>query len=57
MAEREYATWPGWFTTTTPGQYTSIAFTDRLIAASVDTSIGTVGDAYDCESVSCRLAA
>jgi putative transposase len=28
-------------------QYTSIAFTDRLIAAGVDSSVGTVGDAYD----------
>ncbi len=28
-------------------QYTSIAFTDRLIAAGVDPSVGTVGDAYD----------
>ncbi len=28
-------------------QYTSIAFTDRLIAAGVEPSVGTVGDAYD----------
>jgi putative transposase len=28
-------------------QYTSIAFTDRLLAAGVDASVGTVGDAYD----------
>ena len=28
-------------------QYTSIAFTDRLIAAGVDPSVGSVGDAYD----------
>ena len=28
-------------------QYTSIAFTDRLIAAGVDPSVGTIGDAYD----------
>jgi putative transposase len=28
-------------------QYTSIAFTDRLIAAGVDASVGSVGDAYD----------
>src|SRR6185312_12008703 len=27
-------------------QYTSIAFTDRLIAAGVDASVGSVGDAY-----------
>jgi putative transposase len=30
-----------------PGQYTSIAFTERLAAAGVDASVGTVGDAYD----------
>jgi putative transposase len=28
-------------------QYTSIAFTERLIAAGVDASVGSVGDAYD----------
>jgi putative transposase len=28
-------------------QYTSIAFTDRLITAGVDASVGSVGDAYD----------
>lgn len=28
-------------------QYTSIAFTERLAAAGVDASVGTVGDAYD----------
>jgi len=28
-------------------QYTSIAFTERLIDAGVDASVGTVGDAYD----------
>jgi putative transposase len=28
-------------------QYTSIAFTDRLIDAGVDPSVGSVGDAYD----------
>ncbi len=28
-------------------QYTSIAFTDRLIEAGVDASVGSVGDAYD----------
>jgi len=39
------------------GQYTSIAFTDRLIAAGVDPSVGTIGDAYDCESVDRLLAA
>ena len=29
------------------GQYTSIAFTDRLLAAGIDASVGSVGDAYD----------
>ena len=28
-------------------QYTSIAFTDRLAAAGISASVGTVGDAYD----------
>jgi putative transposase len=28
-------------------QYTSIAFTDRLVAAGIDPSVGSVGDAYD----------
>ena len=34
-------------------QYTSIAFTDRLVDAGIDASVGSVGDAYDnamCES-------
>ena len=30
-----------------PGQYTSIAFTERLAAVGVTPSIGTVGDAFD----------
>jgi putative transposase len=30
-----------------PGQYTSIAFTDRLADAGISASVGTVGDAYD----------
>jgi putative transposase len=30
-----------------PGQYTSIAFTERLVEAGVDASVGSVGDAYD----------
>jgi transposase InsO family protein len=29
------------------GQYTSIAFTDPLIEAGVDPSVGSVGDAHD----------
>lgn len=28
-------------------QYTSIAFTERLLVAGVDASVGSVGDAYD----------
>jgi hypothetical protein len=28
-------------------QYTSIAFTQRLIAEGVDASVGSIGDAYD----------
>lgn len=28
-------------------QYTSIAFTDRLVQAGIDASVGSVGDAYD----------
>ena len=28
-------------------QYTSIAFTDRLVTAGIDASVGSVGDAYD----------
>lgn len=34
-----------------PGQYTSIAFTSRLIEEGIDPSVGSVGDAYDCQSV------
>jgi putative transposase len=30
-------------------QYTSITFTERLCDAGVDPSVGSVGDAYDCE--------
>lgn len=30
-----------------PGQYTSIAFTERLTEAGIDASIGTTGDSYD----------
>lgn len=38
-------------------QYTSVAFTGRLLEAGVDPSIGSIGDAYDCETVCCRRAA
>ena len=31
--------------------YTSIAFTDRLVEERIDPSVGSVGDAYDCQSV------
>jgi putative transposase len=30
-------------------QYTSFAFTQRLVDAGVDASVGSVGDAYDCD--------
>ena len=30
-----------------PRQYTSIAYTERLAAAGIDPSVGSVGDAYD----------
>ena len=30
-----------------PAQYVSFAFTERLIEAGVDASVGSVGDAYD----------
>ncbi|MTB71773.1 hypothetical protein GGG17_07270, partial [Arsenicicoccus sp. MKL-02] len=36
-----------------PGQYTSIAFTTRLLEAGVDASVGSFGDAYDCEHRVC----
>nr|WP_233460121.1 IS3 family transposase [Microbacterium resistens] len=32
--------------------YTSIAFTDRLVDEGIDPSVGSVGDSYDCQSVS-----
>jgi putative transposase len=38
-------------------QYTSIRFTETLALEGLSASIGTVGDAYDCESVSRRQAA
>lgn len=38
-------------------QYTSIRFTDHLALEQIAPSIGTVGDAYDCESVEYLLAA
>jgi transposase InsO family protein len=34
-----------------PGQYTSFAFTQRLIDAGVDASVRSVGDAYDALAV------
>jgi hypothetical protein len=38
-------------------QYTSIRFTDHLAIEGIRPSIGSVGDAYDCETVVCRLVA
>jgi putative transposase len=38
-------------------QYTSIRYTERLVEAGALLSVGSVGDAYDCESVGCRSAA
>jgi putative transposase len=38
-------------------QYTSIRFTEHLDVEQIAPSIGSVGDAYDCESVACRPAA
>jgi transposase InsO family protein len=38
-------------------QYTSIRFTDHLDVEQIAPSIGSVGDAYDCEDVSYRQAA
>jgi hypothetical protein len=35
------------FSTDAGSQYTSIAFTDRLVEAGIDASVGSVGDAYD----------
>lgn len=32
-------------------QYTSIAFTERLAQAGIAPSIGSVADAYDCQSL------
>lgn len=32
-------------------QYTSFAFTSRLIDAGVDPSVGSVEDGYDCDDV------
>ena len=38
------------------GQYTSLRFTDHLALEGIAPSVGTVGDAYDCETVSRRRA-
>jgi len=38
-------------------QYTAIRYADRLGDVGALASIGTVGDSYDCENESCRLAA
>ena len=41
----------------TGSQYTSSRYTERLAEAGAKPSIGSVGDAYDCEDVGCRQAA
>jgi len=38
-------------------QYTSIRFTETLALQSLSASIGSIGDAYDCETGICRQAA
>jgi len=35
-----------------PGQYTALRYTERLAEVGAIASIGTVGDSYDCQSVS-----
>ena len=45
--EKASPTCPVSCATTTPGQYTSIAFTERLAAAGAAHSVGAVGDALD----------
>ncbi len=38
-------------------QYTSVAFTQRLLDEGIDPSVGSVGDAYDCEHPGIAAAA
>jgi len=38
-------------------QYTSLTFTSRLIEAGVDASVGSVGDAFDCDDCQAVLVA
>ncbi len=38
-----------------PAQYTSVAFTTRLIEAGVDPSVGSVADAYDNALMECVI--
>ena len=38
-------------------QYTSVKFTESLALQGIDASIGSVGDAYDCETGVCRQVA
>jgi hypothetical protein len=38
------------------GQYTSIRYTDTLALEGLQPSIGSVGDAYDCQSFSVESA-
>ena len=35
-----------------PGQYTAVAYTEKLALDGIAPSVGSVGDAYDCQSVS-----
>ena len=40
-----------------PAQYVSIRYTERLAEAGIAASVGTVGDSYDCETVTDPRAA
>jgi putative transposase len=44
---RATGAWPGWCTTPTRDRTPQFAFTERLAAAGVSPSVGTVGDVYD----------
>ena len=32
-------------------QYVSIRYTERLLEAGIEPSVGSVGDSYDCETI------
>jgi hypothetical protein len=36
-------------------QYLAIRYTERLLAAGIEPSVGSVGDSYDCEYVDAAL--